>query len=446
MGTATPVSLRVRPYQAAHLCFEVDGILEISTAQLGTTLAAFDFPAFYAILGSMPTVTGDASRLEYDFPVIDAVVAPFALAALRKEPRKAALNTAINARQNAYFAKYANAPAIMAMMNTYYSPSVAESKPNRLAILSGIANDQFSELKAAYTADGRLGVVKNTESVLNSETESTDRTAGSTSQQTQEQGSTDDQSLAAQVDTSNRLVSLPKGGGSLAGKGFTGSLPIDESIGESTSGETSSTTGQDSSTGSGYASEQQVIVNTDYGYRVPYLESAAQFERAQISLMDQQFAQYMYGQNLPNLATVFANELTNIDASVYRLQVAYLNTILMSPIAGTITGIYKNPGEAVRAGEPVVRVEDNSTIYLLATVVYRGPVAIGSTITVNTNLFDQDPGVPTTLTGSVVSVRGHRDDDKWDIVATCDNLNASSEPIFPLGYHFDYDDTTVAIS
>jgi hypothetical protein len=79
-------------------------------------------------------------------------------------------------------------------------------------------------------------------------------------------------------------------------------------------------------------------------------------------------------------------------------------------------------------------------------VIYRGPVSIGATITVNTNLFDQSPSVPTTLTGSVVSVRGHRDDDTWEIVAQCDNLNSSSEPIFPLGYHFDYDDTTVSIS
>ena len=64
----------MRPYQAAHLCFEVDGILEISNAQLGAAATAFDFPAFYAILGAMPTVNGDASRLEYDFPAIDAAV------------------------------------------------------------------------------------------------------------------------------------------------------------------------------------------------------------------------------------------------------------------------------------------------------------------------------------------------------------------------------------
>ena len=451
-----PVALRVRPYQAAHLCFEVDGILEISNAQLGATVSslatappprAFDFPAFYAILGSMPTVAGDASRLQYDFPAIDAAVAPYALATLRKEPRKAALNSAINARQNAYFAKYANAPAIIAMMNNLYSPSVADSKPDRLSALSAIASNQFNELKTAYTADGRLGVVRNTESVLNSATESSYQSAGSTSQQTKEQGSTDEQSLTAQANTSDKFLNLPAGGGSEAGLGFTGSLPIEETIQQSTSGEQSSMTGRDSSKGSGYAAEQQMIVNTDYGYRVPFLESAAQFQRAQISLMDQQFAQYMYGQNLPNLATVFANELTNIDASVYRLQVAYLNTILMSSIAGTITGIYKNPGEAVRAGEPVIRIEDNSTIYLLATVIYRGPVSIGSTITVSTNLFDQTPSVPVTLTGNVVSVRGHREDDKWDIIAKCANpLNAASEPTFPLGYHFDYDDTTVVIS
>jgi hypothetical protein len=456
MGSAIPVSLHVRPFQAAHLCFEVDGILEISNAQLGAAVSSpasappprsFDFPAFYALLGSMPTAAGDASRLQYDFPAIDAAVAPYALAALRKEPRKAALNSAINARQNAYFAKYANAPAIIAMMNTFYSPSVAESKPNRLAILSAIANDQFNDLKAAYTADGRLGVVKTTESNLNSTTESTDETTGSSSQKTQERGSANEDDETAQVGTSNHLWNLPAGGGSLAGGGFTGSVPIEDTLGESTSGESGSSTGQDSSRGSGAATERQTIVNTDYGYRIPYLESAAQLERAQISLMDQQFAQYMYGQNLPNLATVFANELTNIDASVYRLQVAYLNTILMSPIAGTVTGMYKNPGEAVRAGEPVIRVEDSSTVYLMATVVYRGPVAIGSTITVSTNLFDQSPSVPATLTGSVVSVRSHRDDDKWDIVATCANpLDAASQPTFPLGYHFDYDDAKVTIS
>jgi hypothetical protein len=190
-----------------------------------------------------------------------------------------------------------------------------------------------------------------------------------------------------------------------------------------------------------------MITNTDYGYRMPYLEANAQWARAQISLIDQQFAQFMYGLNLPNLLQVFQNELQSIDGDVFRLQIAFLNSILMSPIPGTVTGVYKQPGDAVKAGEPVIRVEDNSTIYLVARLVYRGPIVIGSAVTVTTvnSVFDDPSGPPTTVKGSVVSARGHRDDDTWDLVVKCPNLDAG-KPVLPLGYHFDYDNVQVTIS
>jgi hypothetical protein len=70
------------------------------------------------------------------------------------------------------------------------------------------------------------------------------------------------------------------------------------------------------------ACEQQKITNTDYTYRTPFFESQAQYERAQISLMDEQFGQFMAAQSLPNLAQVFANELQSIDSDVLRLQIA----------------------------------------------------------------------------------------------------------------------------
>jgi len=138
----------------------------------------------------------------------------------------------------------------------------------------------------------------------------------------------------------------------------------------------------------------------------------------------------------------------------------------MSPISGIVTGIYKQTGDAVRAGEPVARVENNNFIYLVATVVHRGPVVVvpladalavlasapfpsppppNSTVTVQTTLFGA-LGPLTPLTGVVVSARGHRDDDKWDLVVLCKNsLDGSGNPTFPLGYHFDFDDTTVTI-
>ena len=119
MGIARIVSLRARPYQVSHLCFDVGGILgEWSAPQgrpnapvytpLGESVSAFDFSAFYALLGSMPTVPDHPSRLLYDFEEIQAAVNQYTIVALRAEAGKAILDKAINARQNAFYAKYAN--------------------------------------------------------------------------------------------------------------------------------------------------------------------------------------------------------------------------------------------------------------------------------------------------------------------------------------------------
>jgi hypothetical protein len=206
------------------------------------------------------------------------------------------------------------------------------------------------------------------------------------------------------------------------------------------------TNGTQTSTGKAYAVETQNIVNTDYGYRVPSIEAQAQNERAQISLIDQQYTQFLAGQTLPQLATVMQNELGSIDSGVYQLQVGFLNTILFSPIPGVITGIYKNPGDCVRPGDPVLRVEDNTKIFLLASLVYRGAINVGSTVSVSTELFDAS-GAPTTISGSVVAVRSRGDDDLWDVVVQCTNpLDGSGNPTFPIGYVFDYDNTTATVT
>jgi hypothetical protein len=427
MGAAKPISLNVKPFSVSHLCFEVDGILGELHTNLGASPKPFDFPSFYTTLGAIPTVPGDPSRIRFGFLEIQAFAKPFALAALRAEPRKAALNKAINARQNAFFAKYANAPAIITLMNQFYSPAIAGSKPQRLTTLSALANVQAGQLKSAYSADGRTGVVRTTTSVLDSKTISS---ATST-----ETGQSDAESLSAGVGSPVSLPALPAGGVHI-GASATGSGPVNEWFEETTSGMSSSSRGS--------ANQHQTIENKDYAYRTPLLESEAQNERAQISLIDQRFAQFMTGQNLPYLAQVFHNELQSIDSDVFTLQIAYLNTILMSPVGGTITAVFKQPGDAVRAGEAVLRVEDSSQILLVGTVKYRGPIALGSTVTVQTSLFDS-PAPPTTLTGSVVAVRGFREDDQWDVTVQCNNLDAGGNPIFPLGYHFDYDDTTVTI-
>ena len=176
------------------------------------------------------------------------------------------------------------------------------------------------------------------------------------------------------------------------------------------------------------------------------LEAQAQFDRANSSLSRQIFAQQQRAPMVNNLVTVLQNELNLINLNVYLLQFAYLNTFLTSPIPGIVTGVYKRPGEAVRAGETVVRVENmgnGSTVYLVGTVVYPGPINVGtSSATVTTSLYDAG-GAQVSMSSPIIAARGHRDDNTWQIIVAYVN---GAPVMLPLNYHFDYDNITMTIA
>jgi len=493
---AKVVSLRAAPTQVAHLCFEVGGILgsygqqlampagpaTSATGLLGAAVTAFPFDTFYGLLATMPT-TGDPSRLLYDFLQIQAYTAPYTLASLRAEPRKAALDKAINARQNAFFAKYANQSIIVGRIQQDYAAPTGlnafattggNSKPWLLGLLAECSLNQWNALDAAYQNDttrspngSSKGVVKTTSSGLTTDSISYGYSAASAVTNDSVFDVEADQPTVSQDENAPQGVPLkdftppdPPGPMSfpsapqqppyppltpptsvnafgdnwISGKGYT----TPDTMEQATSYQTTSS--------NGLTHQNQTIVNTDYGYRTPYYEGLAQYLRAQASLIDQQFAAFMQSQMLPNLNTVFTNEKNSMDGDVYRLQIAYLNTILMSPIPGTITGVYKQPGEAVKAGEPVFRVENNSNIYLVARLIYPGLITPGSsTIQISTALLDESSQQSPIFTGSPVVARGLGADDKWEVILQCSNPQ-NNNPILPLNYHFDYDNTTVTVS
>ena len=168
MSDPKVVSLSVMASKASLLCFEVGGILGESHTELGASVAAFDFAAFYATLGSMPMVPGHPARLLYDFLEIQAFAKKFTLAALRAEPNKAALSKAVNARANAYYAKYANAPTIIAKINAFLFAGNPGFKPIQAGVLSTNPPDQAEKLKAClFQPINRTGVVKKMRRVLN---------------------------------------------------------------------------------------------------------------------------------------------------------------------------------------------------------------------------------------------------------------------------------------
>jgi hypothetical protein len=448
MSTGKVVRLHVRPSQRSHLAFDVEGVLGELDVELGQSVTAFNFPSFYAVLGA--TVAGAPAELQYGSTAIQSAVAGSALMALRAEARKAALDSAIAARANAYYAKYGNEGPIIALMNAYYAPASPGSKPARLADLAAISQNQSTLLQAAYTADSRLGVVRSTTSTLVSRTTSfgssesgdigltlgVDATDTGSTTKTREHDT--DKVVATGKSGSTSTSDTSSSTGSEHGKDVSTSKAVGADV---------QLSGSEVDTFSrGRAFEKQAITNTDYGYRVPSLENLAQNHRAQISLMDESFAQFMASQNLPYLPQVFGNELSMIDLGVKQLQVAYLDTILLSPIDGIVTGVFKGLGDRVRRGDVTVRIENNQSVFLVGILVYRGPINLGDTVTVTTTQFS-DPADSVTISGTVVAARGHRsNDDRWAVAVSCDNLDVSGNPIFPLDYQFDYDDTTVAVS
>jgi hypothetical protein len=447
MAAAQPVALRVRPWQASHLCFEVSGILGDLNVQLGDSVTQFPFTTYYANLGSTGSgFLGNPSLLFFSSAGIDATVSP--LATLRAESKRAALDKAVKLRQNAYWAKYGNAAQIASTMMQYYNPNATlpgnltdpTTKQNMLTWLAQASWIQLTKLTASYTSDNRLDVVKSTTSDISLKTTTfpTSTTAVQWNENTPGSGQSGAQRIAGGgapwMDVTSVWNGDPTAGAKLTSMEFT----------DNTHTQTvTNTTGTSEGT--------QCITNTDYGYRIPWIEAFAQYLRSQVSLMDQQFNAFMSGLSVPNIENVLNNELASIDLDVKRLQIAYLNTLLLSPIDGFVTGIYKNKGDAVRAGEPVIRVEDNSTVLLVGTLKYPGLITTKSTIAAETILFESS-STSATLSGNPVAVRG-RPDDQWEVVVQCPNPKKgfgtplSPAPFtFPLGYRLDYDDTTVTVT
>jgi biotin carboxyl carrier protein len=424
------MSAYIRAQSSANLCFEADGILGQSALALGSNVHAFDFVGFHHELSNLPTWSPDESRLLYDSGGILNRANAFQLAALRSDVVKATLQKALIARQNAYLTKYSHGVEIVERTKSAYSPLTTGSKPQRLARLAALSDEQARLLAEAYSTDDRLDVVRNTSSLLFSHSNTDDASHS--------QGKTFDESLSADYIKPDQLIADLQPGGAEVARGFTGPRLKGMTL-------HAASTGSDA-VSRGATDQIQEILNTEFGYRVPFIESQAQNERAQVSLLDEQFATRMANLGESDLTRILMNEMESIDLDVLRLQIAYLNTILLSPIDGIVTGIYKHPGEAVKAGESVARVENLDSVHLVCLVKSLQSVHIGSSITLNAQPAIGGPVGPKQLQGTVGAVRGGDTQDLWEVVATCSNLASNGQPMFPLGYSFDQDLTTVLFS
>ena len=180
----------------------------------------------------------------------------------------------------------------------------------------------------------------------------------------------------------------------------------------------------------------------------PRLNNSILHGRLQIELMQQELKDLFYAFQVDDLGSIWDNELDELDQEVRKYQIALIRTFLLPPFKGVVTAVYKDVGESVEAGEPVLRIEDDEDLLLVGLINHRGSLRIGDKATIKTNdLFESGEELEFD-NFEVVSIRGHdSDNDVWDVILQGKNpQDDSGRTILPINYQFDKDNVTVEFS
>jgi len=390
MATGKSVNLRVRPAKSADLSYPVDGVILSQVARLGEQVEEFNVGRFYTMLGE--TFPGDAntppddSRLIWDSGRIDNHVAGVDLTVPHD---RMLLSNLRNAPEGADLDR-----ALMMRQNAYltsYSPEV-------------------------------LGHVYRTYY--------------------------EDQGDPAGV--RHWLLRLAEDDAVKIHKGLTDAYKKRKWWGkviEYARSHSSNDARQDNPDSTiGF----QGATNTEswgYEFRYPSAENDLRFHQIRAGIRQEFLTAWRMSEMCRNGQTTFPNEIGAIDLSIKKLQSAYIDTLLFAPFSGIVTGVFHVEGDYVRAGEPVLRVENDESVYLVGTVKYRGMLRIGSKVDVSTRLFEAAGAAVTTVSGEVVAVRGHDSvSEQWDLLILCDNRTPANDPVLPVNYNFDFESTAVRVT
>lgn len=385
MATARSINLRVRPVSSTDLAYPVDGVVSMqSETLLGSRVRGLRVENLYAMLGEV--ADGDGSRLEWDSKRIFDYL--FNVAEEAARPGMTMLSRLRNVSEAADLDR-----AIMMRQNAFltsYSPEVLREVHR---VYYDNPRDQSAVRHRLLSAiEGDVGRIHH-----------------GLEDGYKKEGWHEKVLHAAHTLSENKATQY-SGAGHIQFEGWT---------------ETSS---------------------KGFEFRYPTAENDLKHHQARAAVRQEFLNAWRMAEMCRMGETTFANELGAIDRSITKLQSAYVDTFLFSPMDGVVTGVFHGMGDHVQAGEPVLRVESDFFVYLVGIVKYRGMLRIGSLVNVTTTLFEAVGGSPVTMSGKVVSVRGHDSvSEQWDVLVLCENFTPAGDVILPLNYHFDFESTTVEV-
>lgn len=405
-------SLTVRPIQSVDLAFEMPGMIsfqDFDKAKLGERINKPNLEnEIYRFLNEADQSSG---LFKYDAESILDKLKGFVLFTLNNRALRASLKQAILLRANGFLEKYQYISKIQTFYNEVYANGDAsKSKIERLKILSQKHEEKITELVGKYN-ELRKNVVfeaKSTVKITPLATNTPSHTIGvSTSQHT--------------VPDVTSKPQILKGGS-------WKNLESETDLGS-----------KDNAT---LLSEETTTELVDLKY--PLKDEEIALQRIQLEIQDELLKHQLIALKVQNLTQVMNNELQLLEIDITRLQNALLQTLLISPISGIITAIYKDVGETVNPGEPVIRIENDDELLIVGFIQYRGLLKVQQEVTLVTKIFESDETKE--ITGKLVAIRGHdADDDEWDVIVRYSNADKPEDRIIPINYHFDKDTTELYI-
>jgi len=390
MAPAKAISLRVRPTQSADLCYPVSGIIEYQPENLlGQAANAFN-------LGALQDKLEPLSALPPPSDLSNIVSGGASISAL----------------------------GTIAIKRVGDGPLEIEGALENAALSRLRAKDIATNLTQALSWHGLKNSADLTNEAINKRIELLGKSPS------------DPNSLLALLDSLSgvfktrydKLASLYQTNGPQA---ITNPSATSDSSTETTGGQAFTTTSHTETTYLGHE------------YQVPPVDNKARYLRSEIALRQERLAAFRLVQMNSRDNVLFAKAMTA--AEVRKIQLDYIDTFLVAPFDGVVTAVFRNVGEFVSAGQPVLRLENDKTVYLVGQIKCRSLIRVGYSAHVTTTLFGEPAGASVEIDGTVCAVRGHEPiDEQWNVMIRCNNESPGGR-ILPLNYNFDFDSTEISI-
>lgn len=500
-------SLLVRPIRSADVAFNMAGVIDLhnpALARLGAFVAGFSLNRLYTDIET--EITSHARQITFTADEIrerlerDSVSNPggavqnHVLFSLRNESLRASLEQAILRRDNAFRDKYQFRTNIATLFSDIYktndwnvdpdaSTEVSpESKVGRLLTLQKACRDRFLKVREQYNlaANNNSGVAISTdtdtvgrarnvsESFITlslgsrAEEHSTDVNQATTPEnpdQTLTHHSADSVPVRHKTDGTLDLFKVAPEDLAHPGEGTVDYARFGVLSNRSVSRQIGVKKEAGGLTETGEGTVVQTSTTKHRMYTFPRRENDEEFQRTQLSLQDEILDEKITTLGVPEMEQMMTNELEMMDWEINKLQLNYAHTYLVPPFDGVVTAVYKDLGESVVAGEPVLRIDDNTRLLLVGRVQFRGVLRLddpnGATgkVRIRTTSLFEDGQVKEFRDVKIVSIRGHdADNDEYDLILELENPtidpgddpNAPMTPrVLPINYHFDRDDTEI---